>query len=320
MISVYHYKPGQGLTENANYSGVMPIHDREIVWIDLLNPDRQELAVLEKDFGFHPLAIEDSVNRMQRSKLDDYGEYLFIVVHAAGNTDLLKSLDIAEVAVFCGSNYLVTVRWEKVPALDLVLEHIRRNNALLNRGVDYLLYLILDTVVDEYFPLLDIIDDTFSDIENKLLATPGPDILNTLFLLKRRLVSLRKILSPLREMFNILLRFEGNFFKEENRLFYLDVYDHLMRIFDFVETYRDLIGGGLEMYLTVVSNRTNEVMKILTVIATIVMPLTLISSIYGMNFRYMPELEWRYGYFIVLGFMTLLTIVMVIYFRRKKWF
>lgn len=320
MITAYHYKPGRGLTESSEITAFLPVREGEILWVDLFNPDQQELSILENDFGFHPLAIEDSVNRMQRSKLDDYCEYLFIVVHAVGKTNLLQGLDAAELAVFFGRNYIVTVRWEPVQALDTVLDRIRKNSALLDRGIDYLLYLILDTVVDEYFPLLDIIDDTFSDAENKLLAAPGPDSLNTLFLMKRRLVDLRKILSPLREMFNILLRFEGIYFKPENRLFYLDVYDHLMRIFDFVETYRDLIGGGLEMYLTVVSNRTNEIMRVLTVISTIVLPLTFISSIYGMNFRYMPELEWRYGYFAVLGLMVVLGAGMIIYFRRKKWF
>lgn len=320
MIRAYRYKQGRKLTEGIEVSSFLPVKEDEVLWVDLYNPDEHELAILEKDFGFHPLAVEDSVNRMQRSKIDDYGDYLFIVVHAVGKTNLLTGLDAAELALFFSHNYIITIHWEPVQALDIVLDRIRKNNALLDRGTDYLLYLILDTVVDEYFPLLDIIDDTFSETENKLLENPGPESLNTLFLLKRRLVGLRKILSPLREMFNILLRFEGTFFKADNRLFYLDVYDHLMRIFDFVETYRDLIGGGLEMYLSVVSNRTNEVMKILTVIATIVMPLTLISSIYGMNFRYMPELGWRYGYFAVLGLMGVLTAGMVIYFRKKKWF
>ncbi|MFZ5639601.1 MAG: magnesium/cobalt transporter CorA [Bacillota bacterium] len=320
MINVYHYKQGGGLTENRDPAAFLPAMEGEILWVDLFKPDREELRVLEKDFGFHPLAIEDAVKRMQRSKLDDYGDYLFIVVHAVGETDLLKGLNMAELAIFYGRNYIVTVHWEQVRALDEVADRIRKNGALLERGIDYLLYLVLDTVVDDYFPLLDVIDDAFSETENKLLTLPEPDSLFTLFLLRRRLVGLRKILSPFREMFNILLRFEGTYFKNENRLFYLDVYDHLMRIFDFVETYRDLIGGGLEMYLTVMSNRTNEVMKVLTVISTIMLPLTLISSIYGMNFRYMPELTWRYGYFAVLGFMALLAIGMVAYFRRKKWF
>ncbi|MFA5881811.1 MAG: CorA family divalent cation transporter, partial [Eubacteriales bacterium] len=154
----------------------------------------------------------------------------------------------------------------------------------------------------------------------QLLGSPGKADFNELFKLRRRLVDIRKILSPHREMINALIRHEGLFIKEESRVFYLDVYDHLMRIFDFLDTYRDLISGSQEIYLTAVSNKMNEVMKTLTVIATISLPLTLISSIYGMNFQFMPELGWRYGYLWALVLMLATAGGMIYYFRRKNWF
>ncbi|HWI54348.1 MAG TPA: magnesium/cobalt transporter CorA, partial [Desulfobacteria bacterium] len=199
-------------------------------------------------------------------------------------------------------------------------ERIAKNPQLMGKGVDYILYLIVDNVIDEYFPVLDHLDDMFSVSEHKLLKSNMENDLGELFNLKRAVIGMRKILSPHREMINALIRYEGIFIKEENRVFYLDIYDHIMRMFDFLETYRDLISGSQELYLAVASNKMNEIVKTLTIIATIILPLTLISGIYGMNFKYMPELNWRYGYLWAISLMFATTGGLIYYFRKQKWF
>ncbi len=291
-----------------------------VIWTDIEQPGDAEVRMLEDVYGFHPLAVEDCIKAKQRSKLDDYRDYFFLVLHYLCEGSNGAAICVNELGIFAGHNYIVTFHWEKSGPVSSVRERIEKNPELMSRGIDYILYLLLDTVVDEYFPILDSIDDRFSLVEAKLLNDPRDTDVNELSGLRRNLVEMRKILSPYREMVNALIRYEGLFIREENRVFYMDVYDHLMRIFDFLDTYRDLISGSLDVYLTVVSNKMNEVMKTLTVIATIMLPLTLISSIYGMNFRDMPELSWRYGYIYALGLMLATAGGLIYYFRKKKWF
>lgn len=318
MIKTYLFNPETGLVINDKARKISP--EDGIFWTDIENPDETELKVLEEVFGFHPLAIEDCIKKKQRAKLDDYRDYFFIVLHpVAGNTTPEK-IRINELGIFVGHGYIVTFHWEKVEPVSIVLNSLEKKPELMAKGIDYVLYLIVDGVIDNYFPILDKIDENFSRIEDQLFKKPVNTEMNELFRLKRTLVEMRKVLSPHREMVNALIRYEGVFIKEENRLFYHDIYDHLMRIFDFLDTYRELLSSSQEVYLTVVSNRLNEVMKTLGVIATITLPLTLISSIYGMNFKYIPELDWRFGYLWALGLMATTAGSLVYYFRKKNWF
>lgn len=318
MIRTYLFNTETGL----EITGTPPkgAANNGIAWTDIENPDDREIKVLDEVFGFHPLAIEDCVNMKQRSKLDDYNDYFFIVLHPVAETQMPNRVGVSELGIFVGKGYIVTFHRDKVDPVSTVRQSVEKKPELMSKGIDYILYLIIDAVIDDYFPILDKIDDSFSSIEDQILKKPSNSDLNQLFKLKRILVDMRKILSPHREMINTLMRYEGIFIKGENRLFYLDIYDHLMRIFDFLDNYRDLISSSQEIYLTVVSNRMNEVIKTLTVIATITLPLTLISSIYGMNFKFMPELNWRFGYFWALGLMLTTAGGLVYYFRKKSWF
>lgn len=318
MIKTYRFNKQSGL--EILEEPLKSTQDDTFVWTDIENPDEQETRVLAEYYKFHPLAIEDCINTRQRPKIDDYRDYFFIVLHPVSEATAAQKVRVSEIGVFVGRNYIVTFHQDPVRSVTSVWESIEKKPELILRGIDYVLYLITDAVVDEYFPILDNIDERFSGIEARLLDKPAASDLNDLFKLKRILVDLRKILSPHRELVNTLIRYEGVFIRDDNRVFYIDVYDHLMRIFDFLDTYRDLISSSQEIYLTVVSNRMNEVMKTLTVIATITLPLTLISSIYGMNFRHIPELEWRYGYFWALGLMLTTAGALVYYFRKKDWF
>ncbi len=318
MIKTYRYKTDTGLEIiSAPQKTAEP---EGIFWTDMENPDSGEINALSEVFGFHPLAIEDCVSMQQRAKLDDYRDYFFIILHSVAGEKITGRISVNELDIFISRNYIVTFHREKIGPVEAVRERIEKNPELMSRGIDYILYLIIDGVIDDYFPFLDNIDDKFSTIETHLLTDPGTAEMSELFKLRRILIEMRKILSPHREMVNALIRYEGLFIKDENRVFFLDVYDHLMRIFDLLDTYRDLISGSQEIYLTVVSNRLNEIMKTLTVIATIVLPLTLISSIYGMNFRFMPEIYWRYGYLWALGLMLATAAGMLYYFHRKNWF
>lgn len=294
--------------------------ENSLLWTDMENPDASEIELLYSRFNFHPLAVEDCIKTMQRAKFDDYTDYCFIVMHSIEDSKLSRKIKVRELSIFVGLNYIVTFHHEPVLAVSQISERILKNPQLMSKGVDYILYLIVDAVIDEYFPVLDHLDDMFSISENRLLRSKIEDNLGELFDLKRAVIGMRKILSPHREMINALIRYEGVFIKEEHRVFYLDIYDHIMRMFDFLETYRDLISGSQELYLAVASNKMNEIVKTLTIIATIILPLTLISSIYGMNFRYMPELEWRYGYLWAISLMLATTGGLVYYFRKQKWF
>ncbi len=318
MIRSYQFEPGAGMVITA--APKKAEGPAVVVWTDLEKPDEEETKVLTEFFGFHPLAVEDCIMTKQRAKLDDYRDYFFIVLHSVAGSPTNGKIKFSELGIFVGHNYLVTFHQEEIGAVSSVRERLEKTPELMAKGVDYLLYLLIDAVVDEYFPYLDRIDDNFSLAEAKMLSDPVQADFNELFKQRRALVEIRKILSPHREMINNLIRYEGLFIKDENRVFYLDIYDHLMRIFDLLDTYRDLISGSQEIYLTVISNRMNEIMKTLTVIATIVLPLTLISSIYGMNFRFMPELNWRFGYLWALALMLGTAAGMVYHFRRKKWF
>lgn len=318
MINTYQYLPEKG---EHNFSrSVLPYKDGMVLWTDIESPDDAEIDLLRTHFNFHPLAVEDCIKMQQRSKFDDYGQYFFVVMHSVADLNFKTGLNVTELAIFVGHGYIVTFHHESINPVSVVGDKIKQTPELMGRGVDYILYLIVDSVIDEYFPAMDHIDDKFSVIENKLFGDYRGYNLKDLFNLKRTLVHMRKILTPQREMVNALIRYEGVYIKDENRVFYFDVYDHIMRMFDFLDTYRELISGTQELYLTIVSNKMNEIMKTLTIIATIILPLTLITGVYGMNFRYMPELNWRYGYLWSMLLMTLTTGGFIYYFRKKNWF
>ena len=193
------------------------------------------------------------------------------------------------------------------------------HNRLVSRGPDFILYSIVDRLTDLYFSILDVLDDEVDRLEDAIVRDPSQGVLNEIFQLKHRLIHLRRIAAPQREIFALLNHREFPYIDRETLIYFRDVYEHLIRIYEVIDSLRDLLSSALEAYLSTVSNRLNEIMKTLTIMATIFMPLTLISSIYGMNFKYMPELNWRYGYAGCLAFMGFLSAWMISYFRRKKW-
>jgi len=318
IIRTVSFDREQGIRSDVAPDSWKESGEKGVIWLDLEGPGPDELKLLEGVFGFHKLNIEDAMNVRHRPKVEEYPGYTFMVMHAIVPNSP-NHMGTTAFALFFGRNFVVTVHGSRLPFLDDVVARCKQNSILMERGVDFLVYTLADGLVDDYFPMLDRIEGQFARLEEELYYRPDNRTVNRIFKLRRELLELRKVLGPQRDMFNILLRLDFPFTTNETRVYFMDVYDHILRIVDLVETYRELVGGSLEVYLTAVSNRVNEVVKTLTVVATVVLPATVITGIYGMNFAFMPELRLRYGYFWALGVMAVSTVSMLIYFRRKKW-
>jgi len=290
------------------------------LWIDVQKPTQKEMRFLEERLVFHPLAIEDCMTTIQRPKIDRYEGYLFVVLHAAtlaAHKDKATSL---ELDCFVGENYVVTVHLKTIPSVTATWDRCIKNRSIMSRGSAYLFYFIADALVDNYFPILEKLDAEIQRIEDNIFKNSTAVLLNKIFDLKENVLILRRILGPQRETMNVISR--GGYYPlipSDLSIYFRDVSDLLARINDNLDTYRDLLVSALDGYMSATSNKLSEIMKVLTIIATIMMPLTLITGVYGMNFKNMPELNNPYAYFIVIGFMFLLGISMLLFFKRKKW-
>lgn len=319
MIRCLAYNAKKELADYIEIQDIKKAFTRkDILWVDIEQPKEEEINILRDVFNFHPLAIEDCVNSKQRPKVDQYKDFYFIIMHALEKNDDIR-VSVSELNIFLGENYIVTFHKKNIKFIESVYERYQKTPSQFEKGIDFIFYSLIDELVDEYFPILDNVGFTLEKLEELAFKDPNPKTQNELFKLKNNVFRLRKILSPQREVLNIILRHDFSFVKEENRVYFMDVYDHLVRLFDLVDTYHDIISGALEAYLSSLSNKLNEIMKVLTIITTIMMPLSLIAGIYGMNFQYMPELKWRYGYLWALGLMAFVVIVMLVYFKKKKW-
>ncbi|GAB4283304.1 MAG: magnesium/cobalt transporter CorA [Coriobacteriia bacterium] len=294
---------------------VLPrLSGRGHVWIDVLAPDESALQAVSAAYPLPPLAIEDCLHFPQRPKFDVYDDVTFaiwLLPHVLTG----DGIESRELDVFLGPEHLVTVHREELAAVNAVAEDAR---AYLARGVEWTLHALIDRAVDDVFPVVEELSDELEALEDAMLEQAQPDHLERLHRARRSLVDLHRIVNPEREVVRALARLEA-FVAPEAYMYYQDIGDHLARLSDTIDTYREVAAGTMDIYLSSTSNRMNAVMKTLTVVATIFMPLTLISGIYGMNFEYMPELGWRFGYFAVLGVMLTIGIWMIWFFRRRDW-
>lgn len=289
-----------------------------LVWVDVSDPTSQDFDDLAREFNFHPLAIEDCRHRHQRPKVEEYQGYYFLVLYDA-SFDEEHQLVLRELNIFLGANYLVTVHSEPIRSIATAERLWREWTDLAERGTGLLAYLLIDAVVDDYLPLLDTISDRLDELEDQIFEDLQPESLQEIFLIKKQLLFLRRAVTPLRDVFNTLLRREQQVFSRETAVYFQDVYDHLIRVADTIDTLRDLLGSTMDAYLSISGNRMNMVMKRLTAISTLLMSVTLIAGIYGMNFTYMPELALRYGYAGALGAMLIVAIALYLYFRHIRW-
>lgn len=295
--------------------------DGNVSWINIDGiHDTELIAKLGDAFGLHQLLLEDVVNTEQRPKLDDYDEYIFIVLKMLQCEEKTGDLDIEQVSLIFGEGWVITLQERPGDTFEHVRERIRNSKGRIRKhGADYLAYALIDAIVDNYFVALESIGLKIEDVEAALAENVEPELSSKIHRMKREAISLRHSIWPLREIISGFQRTGSKLITEDTGYFLRDLYDHTIQVMDTVETYRDILSGMLDTYLSISSNRMNEVMKVLTIIATIFIPLTFIAGIYGMNFQHMPELEWKWGYPAVLGVMGLVVAGMLIFFRRKKW-
>jgi len=292
-----------------------------VSWINVTGI--HDIEVIEKfgrAFRLHPLLMEDVVHTDQRPKVEDFDDYLFIVLKMLTYDEAKSELQSEQVSLVLGPNFVISFQEHEGDVFNPVRVRIRNGKGRSRKmGCDYLAYALIDAVVDHYFLVLEKYGEKIEMLQEEVLSQPTPQTLQMIHETKRDMIFLRKSVWPLREAISVLERGESTFITDTVAIYLRDVHDHAIQVIDSIETFRDMISGTLDVYLSSVSNKMNEVMKVLTIMATIFIPLTFIAGIYGMNFKYMPELEWHWAYPVVWVVIILLAVLMLIGFKRKKW-
>jgi magnesium transporter len=286
------------------------------LWIDFVAPTPEEGAVLRDVCGFHPMAVELCAGRSQHPKLSDYGSYAYLVFHAVRTVSPLRS---DEIDAFLGSGFLVTYREAEAPVVEGVWKRVQEIASLGERGADRVLAEILDGVADGYLEGVEQIDQALDSVEDKLFKQSGRPALREIFHLKKDILHFRRLVSPQREVLHRLSRGEFAFVSKEDAVLFRDVYDRTYRVSEMLESFRDVLAGALEVYLTVVANRTNEIMRVLTVFSIILMATSLLAGIYGMNLKWLPLAEHEGSIWILVGAMGAIAFVLLGFFRRRRW-
>jgi magnesium transporter len=297
-----------------------------VLWVDFEDtPPQEDEPILLRTFGFHPLAVEDALQESHVPKVDDWDEYLYLVLHAiAFDRSDGGRLDTIELDVFLGRNYIVTHHDLPIPSVNHVWESCQKDERYFSRGTDHVLYRIIDDMVAAYLPVVEQIDEAIEELEDQIFDRPSPENLSELMKLKRALLHLRRIIAPQREVLNKLARDDYPVIDAKDRIFFRDIYDHLVRLHDINESMRDLVGGALDTYLSVINNRMNDIMKTLTVITTLFMPLSFLTGFFGMNFftPVAPPLQsWTTlaAFGLTLAVMTGTPIGMIFWLRKRGW-
>jgi magnesium transporter len=295
-----------------------------LLWVDLVEePLQSSEPILQDIFGFHPLAVADALSQSHVPRVDDWGSYLYLVLHAPNIDQANQPFSTEEVDFFLGKHFLVTYQEKRVAVIDESWELLKRDPRYLQKGSDHLFYKIADDLIADYMPLAEKLDEIIDDIEDRIFDRPSQELLEQIFLMKRSLAHLRRMIAPQREVFNKLARGDDRIIDDSDRVFFRDIYDHLVRLYDISESLRDLMGSVLDTYLSAINNRMNEVMKTLTIITTLFMPLSFLVGFFGMNF-FVPDppiSSWvsRPVFYVVLAMTVLLPVGMFIWMRRRKW-
>ena len=293
-----------------------------VTWINVDGLNNIDIvAKLGSCYQLHPLVLEDILSIDQRPKLEIFDNYVYVVLKMLSYSEKNSGLESEQVSLIFGKNFLISFQEKEGDVFDLIRDRLRNAKGRIRKsGSDYLTYALIDAIIDNYFLILEKFGERIAHIEEELVKDPSPKTVQTINGLKRELIFLRKSVWPLREVISGLTRGDTTLVKKETVLYLRDIYDHTIQVIDTIETSRDMVSGMLDIYLTNASNRMNEIMKILTVIATIFIPLTFITGIYGMNFKNMPELSWQWGYLTIVGLMFVMATIMLIYFKKKNWY
>lgn len=322
-IKIIDYdKEDYNLTEiesiNKNLSDFDKSRNR---WIEIIGlPHIKVIEDIGNQFNLHPLILEDILNTNQRPKLENYGNYLFVILKNVNYNERTKSFETDQVCLILGNTYVISVQEQENEIFKPILDRIKFSKGhIRDMGSDYLLYSLIDLIIDNYFIILETITEFIENIEDKIIQNPESETLKLVYSLKRIMVNIRNSIWPTKELINKLQREKSQLISDNLDIYLRDVNDHIFIISDLLETQRDILFGMLDMYLSSVNNKMNDIMKILTIISTIFIPLSFLVSLYGMNFEYMPELSYPLAYPIILFIMVIMVIVMILFFKRKKW-
>jgi magnesium transporter len=321
MIRSFYYLPSEGvqvLDDIQDFDRLMAV-EGAVVWIDMLKPTDQELFILTHDFKFHPLAIEDVIAENSRTKVDDYERYLFMVFPVVDYVGRENGLKVSELNFFLGKNYLVSVRFAEHRMFDYLYSRAERDDRLISRGADYLFHALVDTVVDNYNATLDIFDYEVDQIEQDVLGKPEEATLRSIFTLRRDVIGLKRVVGPQKEVVNHISRQHYGLISPALTPYFSDIHDHLLRINEIADSHQQILTSSLEVYYSSVSTRTGEIIKVLTILTAIFIPPTFLVGLWGMNFKFMPELDKPWGYAMAVGVIAITMGTMLLYFRRKKW-
>ncbi len=306
----------------VSISESLPFKDSpSVTWLNITGVhDEKVIHEIGETFKIHPLVLEDIANTTHRPKVEEHDNYLFVIIKMAYYNVDTSEVVMEQVSLLVGKNYVISLQEKEGDILESLRERIRNNKGKIRKlGSDYLMYGIMDTVVDHYFSVLEHIGEEIEEIEEQLMHSATQQLLQRIYALKQELVYLRKSIWPMREVVSTIQRTEYDLVKQDTFIYFRDVYDHTVQLVETVETFRDMSSGMLDLYLSTVSNKMNEVMKVLTIFAAIFIPLTFIAGVYGMNFEFMPELKWKLAYPVWWACIIILTVSMLIYFKKKKW-
>ena len=327
MIRSFLWKPGKGVRAIdgiADFDSLFA-DPETVLWIDMTDPTDEESFILTNDFHFHPLAIEDvieeedAITEFGRSKIDDYRDYLYVEFQIADYIGIEQGIDLQEIHLFLTRNTLVTVHDTNHKVFTHLRNRALRDERLMSRGADFLLHIMIDTIVDNYNSILEFFEKSVDEIEKDVLTEPDEDTVKTIFTLRRDIYELKRVALPQREIMGQISRRQFPMISDRASFYFNDVHDHLTRIIELSESHRDMLISALEVYFSHVSTKTNEIIKILTIFTVILMPPTFLVGLWGMNFRHMPELEWEYGYLVFWVIIVLITVIMILFFKKKKW-
>lgn len=323
MYESFFYHPAHGLKTGLSVEEITEAvkDEQSLIWLDMLDIEDSDIDFLTSVFNLHELTVEDFIMPNARPKIEKFKGYFFLIAFSleSNGTNTVEKVKTAELDCCLGKNFLITFHSCPLNSITVCKERSRKQSPMMMHGADMLLYSILDSCIDSYFPVIQKFDSFVDEISDELFGAPNKDTLKKIYNLKNEIMHLKRTIGPQADVVSGIVRGDFEFISPANVIYYRNIYDNLVRLNDTISASRDVITGAMEAYTSLISNRLNEVMKTLTIIATIMMPLTLVASIYGMNFKHMPELDSTFGYPVVISVMAIITVSMLAFFKRRNW-
>ena len=321
MIRSYYYTPDDGLVYAEGVKDFQSLTKRadSVLWVDLSSPNDEESYVLTADFKFHPLAIEDVLSELSHPKVDDYDTYVFTIIQVLGPPVQETEIEAKGIGLFLTANAVVTVHFHQVPSLDAVQQRLQRDSRLISRGADFLFHTILDQIVDTYFSAQNTMEKEVDAVEAEVFEDPDKAILKRMFRIRRDLAIIRRVVVPQSEIMSQFTREKFDVIRPKAAIYFSDINDHLHVMISTADNQRDAINSAMDLYFSMVSTKTNDVIKFLTILSALFLPATFIVGFYGMNFETIPEFRWKFGYPFAILLIVGVIVGLLMFFRRKKW-